>query len=100
MKKLLKFLTFFFPVTIVIIFLMFMPAFLFAQDTASQDTTSIIPGFHPSANLKLIIAIVLVVYEGIARKIPTLKNYSIIGVIILILQKIFPNNSTTATKLP
>lgn len=72
----------------------------------SQDSTDTIgggssgSGFHLSATIVWVLGIILAIYEILVRKIPTLKNYSILGFIIGFIQKIIPNNSVTAKKLP
>lgn len=45
-------------------------------------------------------SIAIGIYEVVIRLIPTAANYSIIGIIISLLQKIVPNKSTTGEKLP
>lgn len=71
--------------------------FCFSQDSTHTGTGGS-SGLSPT--LVWILSAVLAIYEVLARIIPTLKNYSIIGLIITLIQKILPNNSTTGTKLP
>lgn len=86
MKKLIVFLS-----------LILVSAFLFAQDsTGSGGATGFtLPSWAVTAGL-----IVLAVYEVAVRFFPTVKNYSVIGFIITLIQKIVPNKSVTAKKLP
>lgn len=73
---------------------------MFAQD--STDTTGagsggadLIPG-----NIKTILLVFLGVFEVVARFLPTVKNYSIIGWVIKLIQTFLPNRSTTAKPHP
>jgi len=86
MKRLLSFLV-----------LILISATVFAQDSSGTSTGSAFqwPSWATTASL-----VIVGIYELVARLVPTIKNYSIIGVIITIIQKIFPNQSVTATKLP
>lgn len=71
--------------------------FAFAQD--STGTGSSDGGGLPSWAYT-VGAIILGIYELLARFIPTIKNYSILGLIISLIQKIIPNNSKAGEKLP
>lgn len=79
-----------------LLFALFTFAILFAQDSTATSGG----GFTSNKTVLIIAAIVLGIYEVVARKIPTVKNYSVLGVIITIIQKIFPNNSINSSKLP
>lgn len=80
-----------------LVLFMFIGLICFAQDS-THTTTGGSSGLSPT--LIWILSGIVALYELAARLIPTLKNYSIIGVIITLIQKIIPNNSTTGTKLP
>jgi len=67
-----------------------------AQDT----TTTGGGGFSLSPSILLILSLVVGLYEVIIRFIPTVGNYSIIGWIIALIQKVLPNKSTTKEDHP
>lgn len=77
--------------------LMLVSVYLFAQDSTG---TGGIGGFTLPTWAITAGAIILAVYEVAIRFFPTAKNYSVLGFIITLIQKIVPNNSTTAKKLP
>lgn len=72
-------------------------AAMFAQDSTGSGDGGVagLPSWVYTAG-----AIVLALYELVIRFYPTAANYSIIGFIITIIQKILPNKSTTGEKLP
>lgn len=86
MKKLLLFLSFTLIVVIV-----------FAQDSTGGGSTG---GFQLPSWALTAGAIILALYEVVIRFYPTAKNYSILGFIITVIQKILPNKSSTSNKLP
>jgi hypothetical protein len=77
---------------------------LFGQDSASV-TIPISGGIADwiANHLGTVITILLAVYEVAARLIPTIKNYSIISIVVSILNQLVPNkkaipNSELTTK--
>lgn len=71
---------------------------LFAQDSTGGGSGG--GGFTLSPTIVLILSLLLGVYEVVIRLIPTVKNYSIIGWIIKLIQTVLPNKSTTGEKHP
>jgi len=82
---------------IAFLFAILICAVVFAQDSTGGGTSGgfQLPSWATTAGL-----IILAVYEVVARFVPTIKNYSIIGFIITVIQKIIPNKSSTSNKLP
>lgn len=80
-----------------IVFLFLIPVYVFAQDSTG---TGGIDGVTFPSWVFTAGAITLAVYEIVIRFFPTAKNYSLLGFIIALIQKIIPNKSTTAKKLP
>lgn len=77
---------------------------LFGQDSASV-TIPVSSGILDwvTNHLGTVITILLAVYEVAARLIPTIKNYSIISIVVSILNQLVPNkkaipNSELTTK--
>jgi hypothetical protein len=71
--------------------------FLFAQ----TDTTGTGGGgFSLPANITMILGIALALYEVIIRFFPTVKNYSILGWVIKLIQTILPNRSAVGPNHP
>lgn len=70
---------------------------LFAQDSTAvvAAATSALPSWVP-----LVGTIVLGVYELLVRYVPTVKNYSIIGLVIRIIQAVIPNNNASTPSQP
>lgn len=71
---------------------------LFAQDSTGGGSGG--GGFTLSPTIVFILSLLLGVYEVVIRLIPTVKNYSIIGWIIKLIQTVLPNKSTTGEKHP
>lgn len=78
---------------------------VFAQDTTGIDTTTVSNGTSNwlSANWGVVVAAALGIYEVLARLIPTIKNYSIVSLIVKVLNALVPNKkeipgSTAVTK--
>jgi len=82
---------------ILFLILIVISAAMFAQDSTGTGGGGVegLPSWVYTAG-----AIVLALYELIIRFFPTAANYSIIGFVIAIIQKIIPNKSTTGEKLP
>lgn len=77
---------------------------LFGQDSASVNIP-ISGGIADwiTNHLGTVISVLLLVYEVLARVIPTIKNYSIISMVVSILNQLVPNkkaipNSELTTK--
>lgn len=64
---------------------------VFAQDSTATGATgaATLPSWVP-----LVGSLLLGVYELVVRLVPTVKNYSIIGWVIKIIQLIVPNNAS------
>lgn len=71
--------------------LFILPGQTFAGDTtsAATGTGSSLPSWLP-----LVSGIVVGVYELLIRYIPTVKNYSILGWVITLIQAVIPNNNS------
>ncbi len=82
---------------ILFLILIVVSAALFAQDSTGSGDGGVsgLPAWVYTAG-----AIVLALYELVIRFFPTAANYSIIGFVIAIIQKILPNKSSTGEKLP
>lgn len=89
MKKLIAFFT-----------LIFIAAISFAQDSTDTTGGGSGGGFSLPSGVVLILSIALALYEVIVRFMPTVKNYSIIGWVIKLIQTVLPNKSTTKTDHP
>lgn len=70
----------------------------FGQDSTAVGAAT--GGFSLPAWVGVVAPIVLGVYELIIRYVPTVKNYSIIGWIIKIIQLIVPNNNANTPSQP
>lgn len=64
----------------------------------AQDPTGGSGDFQLSETVILILTLITAIYEVVIRVLPTVKNYSIIGWIIRILQFLIPNKSTDKEK--
>lgn len=73
-----------------------LPFLVMAQD--ATDSTGTGGGglpFELPKNVVVILTVVLSIYEVIVRIMPTVKNYSIIGFLIKLIQTVIPNRTTT-----
>lgn len=78
------------------LFFLFAFAVIAFPALAQTDTTGTGGGgFSLPANITLILGIALALYEVIIRFFPTVKNYSIIGWIITLIQAILPNRNAS-----
>jgi hypothetical protein len=70
---------------------------LFAQDSTGTGVggTTTLPSWVP-----LVASILLGVYELLARLIPTVKNISILGFVIKVIQAIIPNKNAAVPTDP
>jgi len=70
---------------------------LFAQDSTGTGTpgTTTLPSWVP-----LVAAILVGIYELLARLIPTVKNISILGLLIKVIQAVFPNKNAAVPTEP
>lgn len=74
------------------------PCLLYAQDSTSTIASGGVSGL-PSW-VYTAVPIVVGVYELLIRYIPTSKSYSIIGLVISVIQKIVPNNNSSTPTQP
>lgn len=70
---------------------------IYAQDSAvvASGSGSGLPSWVP-----LVGTIVLGIYELLVRYLPTVKNYSIVGLVIKIIQAVVPNNNANTPSQP
>lgn len=63
-------------------------------DTTDSTGTGDIPGgFELNPTVIVVLSAILGIYEVLARLIPTVKNYSILGWVIKLLQVVVPNRA-------
>lgn len=84
-------------------FLSFFCAFCVCSTLFAQDSAVAVVGgapVFPSWVYTTLIPILVGVYELLIRYIPTVKNYSILGLVIKIIQTLIPNNNASVPAEP